>query len=101
MIRSKARSNVRTRTHGRSAFRPAAISAAVIAAFAIPNAAFAFEIDVGNPDLAMRWDNTIRYNLGLRTTPQDPAFLNNLNLDDGDRNFKKNSLEANRIDVLT
>jgi hypothetical protein len=101
MIRSKLSSNGRNRTHARSAFRLAAISAAVISAFAVPNVATAFEIDVGNPDLQMRWDNTIRYNLGLRTTPQDPAFLNNLNLDDGDRNFKKNSLVANRLDVLS
>jgi len=101
MIRSKASSNVRNCARGRSAFRLAAISAAVMSVFAIPNAAFGFEIDVGNPDLAMRWDNTFRYNLGMRTGSQDPALLNTWNLDDGDRNFKKNSIVANRLDVLS
>ncbi len=101
MIRSKLSSNGRNRTHACSAFRLAAISAAVISAFAAPNVATAFEIDVGNPDLQMRWDNTFRYNLGMRTQAQDPALLNTWQLDDGDRNFKKNSLVANRIDVLS
>jgi hypothetical protein len=101
MIRSKARSTVRNHASRRSAFRVAAISAAVMSAFAIPNAAFAFDIDTGNPDLALRWDNTVRYNIGMRVVDQDKAMLGNVNLDDGDRNFKKNSLVANRIDILS
>jgi hypothetical protein len=32
----------------------------------------AFEIDTGNEDIAMRWDNTIRYNAGLRAQKQNP-----------------------------
>jgi len=101
MIRSKASSNASNRTRGHTAFRLAAISAAVMSAFAIPNAAFAFEIDVGNPDLAMRWDNTFRYNLGMRTGSQNPALLKAVNNNDGDLNFSKNSLVANRLDVLS
>ena len=35
----------------------------------------AFDIPTGNPDLALRWDNTFRYNLGVRVAvagPEDP-----------------------------
>jgi hypothetical protein len=61
----------------------------------------AFEIDSGNPDLRMRWDNTVRYNLGVRAQSQDPAILANPNSDDGDRNFSSGSLVTNRFDVLS
>ena len=97
MIRSKA-----ARTNkGRSLFRVAAISAAVIGAYAASNAALAFEIDTGNEDLVMRWDNTFRYNLGVRAQKQDSAILGNANADDGDRNFSNGSLVTNRLDVLS
>ena len=61
----------------------------------------AFEIDIGNPDIEMRWDNTFRYNLGGRVqsrTRRSSAAPNN---DDGDRNFGKGSLVTNRLDVLS
>jgi hypothetical protein len=75
------------------------LSIALTALFASP--ALAFEIDTGNPDLAMRWDNTIRYNLGVRTQKQDQAILGNVNLDDGDRNFSNGSVVTNRVDLLS
>src|SRR5437016_10080015 len=31
----------------------------------------AVEIDTGNPDVSVRWDNTVRYNLGVRAQQQD------------------------------
>ncbi len=49
----------------------------------------------------MRWDNTLRYNLGQRTQGQDKAILANPNFDDGDRNFSNHSLIANRLDLLS
>ena len=49
----------------------------------------------------MRWDNTVRYNLGVRAQSQDPAILGNPNFDDGDRNFSNGSLVTNRFDVLS
>jgi len=63
--------------------------------------AAAFEIDTGNPDVEMRWDNTIRYNLGVRAHGQDPAILGNPNADDGDRNFGNGSVVTSRFDVLS
>ncbi len=61
----------------------------------------AFEIDSGNPDVVIRLDNSVRYNLGVRVQKQDPKILNEPNVDDGDRNFKRGSLVTNRVDLLS
>jgi hypothetical protein len=61
----------------------------------------ATDIKTGNDELQVRFDNTIRYNFGKRTEAQNPAILNNVNLDDGDRNFAKGSTVTNRLDLLT
>jgi hypothetical protein len=82
-------------------FRVAALSAAVIGAYAASNAAFAFDIPTGNDDLTMRWDNTVKYNLGLRVQKQNDAILGAVNADDGDRNFGNGSIVTNRFDVLS
>ena len=86
---------------GKSLAKLTAVSAAVCAALSMTGTARAAEIDTGNPDAVLRWDNTIRYNLGMRTQSQDKAILGNPNLDDGDRNFNKSSLVANRLDLLS
>src|SRR5690606_25588127 len=36
----------------------------------------AAQYDLGNPDLSMRWDNTLRYNLGIRAESRDDALAN-------------------------
>jgi hypothetical protein len=88
--------------HSRLAtYRAATIAAAVSAALAAPGVATAFEIDTGVDGLVVRWDNTFRYNLGMRVEDQDEAILKNPNLDDGNRNFKKNSIVTNRLDILS
>lgn len=71
-------------------------------------------IDVGNPDIKLRWDNTFKYSAGMRLKDQDDTLTQNvpatpgggkgpaaLNADDGDRNFKKGRLISNRLDVLS
>jgi hypothetical protein len=85
----------------RKRLRLAALSAAVIGACGAGGVAQAIEIGTGNEDLNVRWDNTLRYNLGSRVEKADPAILGNANADDGDRNFDKGSLVTNRIDVLS
>jgi hypothetical protein len=35
-------------------------------------APYAFEIETGNPDLSVRWDNTVRLNYGVRVENRDP-----------------------------
>jgi hypothetical protein len=61
----------------------------------------AVEIDTGKEDVQVRFDNTVRYNIGRRIDSQDPAILGNLNADDGDRNFSKGSTVTNRLDLLS
>lgn len=71
-------------------------------------------IDVGNPDVKLRWDNTVKYSAGMRVkNPDDkltefapppaggkggPAALNG---NDGDLNFKAGRLISNRLDLLS
>ena len=60
----------------------------------------AFEIKTGNDDLRVNWDNTVRYNFGVRAQGQDQGLLKNPNLDDGNRNFP-NGVVTNRVDLLS
>jgi hypothetical protein len=80
---------------------PARATLALACALALAGEARAFEIGLSNSDLSMRWDNTVRYNAGVRVQDQDTKILGNPNFDDGDRNFAKNSLVTNRVDVLS
>jgi hypothetical protein len=61
----------------------------------------AFPIDMGNPDVEFRWDNNVRYNLGVRVQAQDQNILNNANYDNSDSKFDRGSIVTNRIDVLS
>ena len=79
--------------------RNRALSLAVAAALALPTAAGAFEFNTDD-DLAMRWDNTLRINVASRATGQDKAIINNVNVDDGDRNFDTGSVFT-RVDLLS
>lgn len=71
-------------------------------------------IDVGNPDINLRWDNTVKYSAGMRVGGQDDKLSQNapppagggagpaaLNGNDGDLNFKRGSLTSNRFDLLS
>ena len=90
-----------TATSRTAAFRLRAAALAVAALFATSGAVQAFEIPTDNPDLAIRWDNTVRYNIGMRTQSQDSNIIRSPNFDDGDRNFSNGSLVTNRFDVLS
>jgi hypothetical protein len=84
----------------RRGLRLTVISAALAAAFALPGAVVAFEINTGIEDIQMRWDNTVRLNIVERIEAQDEAMLLNPNFDDGDRNFDRGRVFT-RIDWLT
>ena len=58
---------------GNIAFRRRTASLAIASLLAAAGAAQAFEIDTGNPDIAMRWDNTVRYNLGRARAGAGPG----------------------------
>lgn len=76
------------------------IALAAFFIFGIISSAAAFEVSTGSEDFKVNWDNTVRYNLGYRVGSQDDAVLANINLDDGDRNFKR-GLVTNRLDILS
>ncbi|AMO24122.1 DUF1302 domain-containing protein [Ramlibacter solisilvae] len=86
----------------RPGIRRHALAAATAALCAgLCGTAAAVDFDTGNEDLTVRWDNTVRYNLGYRVEGQNPAIIGNINLDDGDRNFARHSIVTNRLDLLS
>jgi hypothetical protein len=72
-------------------------------------AAFAMDIDTGNPDVAMTWNNTLRYNWAQRMQAIDqkialaspPAGATYGAYSAGDNLFKKGDTITNRLDVLS
>lgn len=64
----------------------------------------AFEVDTGDSDLSLRWDNTVKYTAAWRVKEQSSGLTSppsaTANLDDGDRNFDK-GLISNRLDLLS
>lgn len=88
--------------------RPSVLAAAALAA----SGANAFEIDTGNADVKLRWDNTVKYSTAARIGKRSPDLAqtafgpggivgnNNLNQDDGDNNFSR-GIVSNRLDLLS
>lgn len=70
-------------------------------AFGYGGAVMAAPIELANPDFHLRWDNTLRCNLGMRTEGQDRRIMNNPNYDESDGKFDKGDIVTNRIDLLT
>lgn len=70
--------------------------------------AFAVELDTGNADFKVRWDNTVKYSAAARVGNRSGALVtdapsanqNTINLDDGNRNFAR-GLISNRFDLLS
>lgn len=62
--------------------------------------AAAFQIDTGDSDVKVTWDNTVKYSSAWRLQNPDATLTRNPNMDDGDRNFKK-GLISNRLDLLS
>jgi hypothetical protein len=71
-----------------------------VAVLGVGGSAGAFEIQTGNSDLEIHWDNSFRYTLGQRLKGQNRDIINSPNNDDGDRNFDV-GIVSNRIDLLT
>jgi hypothetical protein len=63
--------------------------------------AWAFTIDTGQPDLALRWDHSLRYSLGWRTEKVDAAFGNDPTYDETEHRFGRGRLMTNRLDLLS
>lgn len=60
----------------------------------------AAEIETSDPDLKVRWDNTVKYSAAARTGQRSDALASDANQDDGNRNFNR-GLIANRLDWLS
>lgn len=82
------------------AFAPATIAAAAALA-TIAGAAQAVEINTGNPDLTMRWDNSVRLNLATRVEARDDKIGNSALADEGTYSFDKGDFVAQRFDLLS
>lgn len=76
-----------------------AIAAAIVVLAAGPAAAT--EINLGNPDLKVYWDNTVRYTAAMRVDKQDSRILNSASNDEGDSKFDRGDLVVNRVDLLS
>ena len=75
--------------------------ACAVALLTLP-AAQAVEVQTGNEDWAVRLDNTVKYNYGVRTESADKRMLGTPNSNDGDYNFRKAGTNiTNRVDLLT
>lgn len=62
----------------------------------------AFEFDTGSEDWSIRFDNTVKYNYGVRTESADKRMLGTPNSNDGDYNFRKAGTNiTNRVDLLS
>lgn len=80
------------------------LAAAVALSFATALAAgsaSAFEIDLGNPDLSIRWDNTPRFNYAVRVESRDSKIGNSPIADEGTYSFDRGDAVATRIDLLS
>lgn len=64
--------------------------------------AHAFEIDTGDSELKLRWDNTVKYTAATRLEDQSPGLNtpDDDNQDDGNNNFDK-GLVSNRLDLYS
>lgn len=83
--------------------RPLANVVALLFAGTIAPSVLAMEIDVGNPDIKVRFDNTVKYSTAFRLRDQSPALSSCatcLNQNDGNNNFNK-GLVSNRVDLLS
>ncbi|MEX6504563.1 DUF1302 domain-containing protein [Pseudomonas zhanjiangensis] len=80
--------------------RRSLLASAILAA-SIP-VAHAFEVDTGSEDWNVRFDNTLKYNYGVRAESADKRLLGTPNNNDGDYNFRKSGTNiTNRVDLLT
>lgn len=61
----------------------------------------AFEVPTSNPDLTVRFDNTIQYNAGWRMEGSNKAFTGSPVYDETEATFRRGDMMLNRVDLLT
>jgi len=88
--------------HPPSRFRRKSIATAALGLLSVA-AAQAIEIQTGNPDWTLRWDNTVKYSLMTRLKDRLPVLSEGpvaTNQNDGNNNFDK-GLVSNRFDLFS
>jgi len=75
--------------------------AAMAAIFAVARPAAAIDTDFGGSDFKVRWDNTMRANLGIRTTAPDPILGANPAFTAGEYSFGRGGISTSRLDLLS
>jgi hypothetical protein len=75
--------------------------AALAALFAFARPAAAFDTDFGGSDFKVRWDNTMRANLGIRTTAPDSILGANPAFTAGEYSFGQGGITTSRLDLLS
>lgn len=75
--------------------------APLVLAAAATTAAHAASIPTGSPDLDLRWDNTVRYNLGMRVESRNDKIANTAIADEGTYRFDNGDIVTNRVDLLS
>jgi len=87
-------------SHGGGALRLRLLAAAIAAAL-MPTVQ-AVEVDTGSEEWSVRFDNTGKFNYGMRTESADERMLATPNNNDGDYNFKDaGDTVTTRFDLLT
>lgn len=81
-------------------FKPAPLCSALVLA-AMSTASHAVSIPTGSPDLDLRWDNTVRYNLGMRVESRNEKIANTAIADEGTYSFDNGDIVTNRVDLLS
>lgn len=76
-------------------------AALAVAVMGAAGAAQAGQIDTGDSGIALRWDNTFRYNLGMRAEGRESDIYGNANFDESDARFGRGDIVTSRIDWLT
>ncbi|MBM7060458.1 DUF1302 domain-containing protein [Pseudomonas sp. UL073] len=90
----------KNKNHNLGPLRRSLLASAILAA-SLP-AAHAVELHMDDADWAVRFDNTVKYNYGVRAESADKRMLGTPNNNDGDYNFRKAGTNiTNRIDLLT
>lgn len=74
---------------------------AATGALAMAGPVAAVSIDVGNPDVQLRWDNSVRYNIGWRAQKQEEALAKSPTQHVSNNRFDRGDIVTNRIDVLS
>lgn len=85
----------------RASHKAATLTAIAAALGCVLSSAHAVETESGNGDFRLRFDNTVRYNLGMRINNRDTRIANTPTADEGDFKFDNHDIVTDRLDLLS